>query len=303
MTSQLKALLAVTCCAMVSCGGLLARADKPAVSGPNARFSVEGGSIDSESAGLALGSYTMPLGHRFGLQVDGALGVIDNEVLGGTGLHLFTRNPDRYLFGFYGSYHTWNSIDIWRAGAEVELYLNRFSLSGVGGYERLEAPTTVAGVAVVMPETNRVFLEADLGYYITDNFKVYGGYRLQDDISFAGAGAEYLLQTGGVPMSLFARGSFGESDYTRITGGVRVYFGADPGKSLIDRHRKDDPAPYVPVFPKLKPQGTKGPTICSVDGYGAVTSPSGGSCLCPAGTTQAGLPPYGSSGSYYCSPA
>ena len=43
---------------------------------------------------------------------------------------------------------------------------------------------------------------------------------------------------------MYASGSFG-SDYTQALGGVRVYFG-DPGKSLIRRHREDDPDNSLP---------------------------------------------------------
>ena len=114
----------------------IASADGPAVSGPNGKFSVEGGKYDNESSFLGLGSYTMPLGHSFGLQVDGALGHIDEKIMGGAGLHLFARDPSKYLFGLYGSYHEWNDINIWRTAAEYEFYLNRFSLSGLAGLRK-----------------------------------------------------------------------------------------------------------------------------------------------------------------------
>jgi hypothetical protein len=40
-------------------------------------------------------------------------------------------------------------------------------------------------------------------------------------------------------LTLYASGSFGNG-YTQALGGLRYYFG-DPGKSLIRRHREDDP--------------------------------------------------------------
>ena len=48
---------------------------------------------------------------------------------------------------------------------------------------------------------------------------------------------------GGVGMSLFAEGRYGEDDKVSAWGGLRFYFG-EPGKPLIRRHREDDP----PIF-------------------------------------------------------
>ena len=61
-----------------------------------------------------------------------------------------------------------------------------------------------------------------------------------------------------MPLSLFARGDFGNEDYTSVTGGLKVYLSGDPQKSLIDRHRRDDPEIYMPVFPTLTTAGRGG---------------------------------------------
>jgi hypothetical protein len=119
----------------------------PAVSDPNGKLSVEGGQYDGDQSFLTLGSYTLPLGHSFGLQADGALGRIDEDTMGGGGVHLFTRDPSSYLLGVYGSYHTWDSIDIWRAAAEFQLYVHQVSLDGLAGFEGVNVPTTVGGLS------------------------------------------------------------------------------------------------------------------------------------------------------------
>lgn len=224
----------------------------PAVSGPNGKFSVEGGQYDDEGSVLALGSFSIPLGYSFGLQADGAVGTIDDEVMGGGGVHLFTRDPSKYLLGVYASYHSWDSIDIWRTAAEFEFYLSRVSLTGLAGYESVDVPTTQNGLPVLNTDDDHFFGRADLAYYPADNFKISGGYRYVSETSLGTASAEYLFQGAGVPVSLFAKGDFGEKQYNRITGGVKVYFGADPNKSLIDRHRTEDPPNYTPVFPNLE---------------------------------------------------
>jgi opacity protein-like surface antigen len=229
----------------------------PAVSGPNGKFSVEGGQYDDDSSFLALGSYSLPLGHEFGLQADGAIGNIDGEVMRGGGVHLFTRDPSKYLLGVYGSFHTWDSIDIWRTAAELELYLNRFSVTGLTGYENVDLPSTQNGLLVLDSDDAHFFGQIDLAYYPTDNLMLSGGYRYVNEVSLGSVGAEYLIQGAGVPISLFAKGDFGDSDYNRITGGMKLYFGADDAKPLITRHRTEDPQNYTPVFPQVSTAANK----------------------------------------------
>lgn len=310
MRSHLKAVIAVCLGVSILGSAIHVHADRlPAVSGLNGKLSLEGGRWDDEAGGVALGSLAMPVGPRLGFQLDGTLGLMADDVLGGVGAHFFTRNPERYLLGVFSSYHTWNSVGIWRVAAEGELYVNRFSISGLAGFEGVDTPDMIRGLEVIDADKSGFFGHVDLGFYLTDNFKLSGGYRFQDDVSFAGAGVEYLLRTSGAPISLFARGNFGNADHTSFTGGFKIYLGSGPDKSLIDRHRKDDPEVYVPVFPKLTTKPTNqtkapsGPTYCSVDIEGLVTSPAGGACICPTGTVREGLAPTGGGLYYFCNPA
>ena len=265
----------------------LAHATDPAVSGLNGKISGEGGLFDDESSGFASGSFAVPLGHAFGMQVDGTLGAIDNQLVGGGGVHLFTRDPSSYLLGVYGSYHTWDSIDVWRLAGEGELYIDRFTVTGLAGYEKYEVPSFSGGLPVLTEDSGHFFGMADLAYYINDDFKIYAGYRYYDEASFAGAGAEYLIRGHYVPLSLFARGDFGNDDYTRITGGVKIYLSPEPEKSLIDRHRRDDPDIFMPVFPRLA-TGTNQCGVGPGPEYRVTGSPD---CLCPSGTFRAGQAP------------
>ena len=237
--------------ALCTLQSLPAWGEAPAVSEPNAKISVEGGSYDDASSALALGSLTIPLALPFGLQADGAIGTIDGKAMGGGGMHLFTRNPSSYLLGAYGSYHTWDGINIWRAAAEGELFLNRFTLSGLAGYESVNVPSTLDGLPVLTRDDRHFFTHVDLAYYITDDFKVSAGYRYLNETSFAAAGAEYLFRAAGAPMSIFVNSNFGVEEYTRVTGGLRIYLGEPAGKSLIARQRTADPENYTPVFPPL----------------------------------------------------
>lgn len=284
--------------AVLACAPLqpATRADPlPAVSGPNGKISVEGGAFDDEGAGIAQGSFAVPLGHMFGLQADGALGTIDDEVLGGGALHLFMRDPSSHLIGVYGSLHTWDSIDIWRLAGEAELYMGRFSLAGLAGYEHVEVPSTVGGLPVLTADSGHFFGQTDLAYYITDDFKIYAGYRYLNEAGFAAAGTEYLLRGFEVPLSLFAKADFGNDDYTRATGGLKVYFSADPGSSLVDRQRRDDPETYLPVFPKVTALSAAPLPLCTISGS-FVSTPANGQCICPPGSPFAGQKPIPSGG-------
>ena len=223
----------------------------PAVSGVNAKISIEGGLYDDKDSVIALGSLSAPLGHHFGVQLDGALGELDNDALSGGGAHLFTRDPSNYLLGVYGSYHQWNSINIWRVAVEYEFYLDRFSITGLAGSENIDIPSFDSGLQTLTKDDNHFFGHIDLDFYPLDDLKIYGGYRYISEVSLGAVGVEYLLRNSGFPVSLFAKARFGDDDHTRITGGLRVFLGADRDKSLIIRHRTEDPQNYTPIFPEI----------------------------------------------------
>jgi hypothetical protein len=278
-----------------------AMAGEPAVSGPNGKFAIEGGGSADEGEGVATGSFALPVGHDFGMQADGAVGSFDDELLGGLALHLFARDPSRYLFGVYGSYHTWDRINIWRAALEGELYIGPVTLEGIAGYESLDVPNFIDGQAISLDD-NHLFGQADAAYYITDDFKVYAGYRYINETSFGAAGTEYLIRGLEVPVALFARGDFGDEWVQNVTGGLRIYLSDDPNKSLIDRHRKDDPKVYAPTFPTLAPQTTsqKPTPQCTVNSFNKVTSPADGNCICPSGPMGGQRPLLSGGGGYQC---
>ena len=121
-----------------------------------------------------------------------------------------------------------------RGGVEGEAYFGRVSIEGLLGWEHQEF--NAGG------DDDHIFALADVAFYATDDFRVWGGYRHWNDIDMAAFGAEYLLPTrwGGAAPALFAEGRIGEDDYMAAWGGIRLYFGPEP-KSLIRRHREDDP--------------------------------------------------------------
>lgn len=221
---------------------------KPAVSGFNGKLDIGylynnlPGLPGDANGGYAIGSISAPLGERFGVQLDAGYmnlnlsGLPGDVELGGAGVHGFWRNPDVGLVGVYGHYVAINpnlgvgKVDSFRYGVEAEAYLGRVSIEGFVGADTLDGPAGIGDT----------FFNGQLraGYYLTDNFRVDGGVLHQFDDTFGQVGFEAMLPVGSNMASLYANGTFGDS--TTVRAGLRLYFG-ESGKSLMARHREDDP--------------------------------------------------------------
>jgi hypothetical protein len=245
-------LLSTTCLCALAVAGVAQAADfsekavdfapsagLPAVSQPNGKIAAFGGTQDGGIYGVT-GSITVPLSFAYGLQLDGMVGSGKDAAFYGVGGHLFWRDPSKGLLGLYGSYVSWGldgdpvgspgGAEVGKIGAEGEAYLGRFSLEGLAAYQF----GTYHGFAG----------KALLAYYPTDNFRIDGGLRyLQGPGAIGMIDVEWQPHAGS-GLSLYASGSFGDG-YTQVLGGLRYYFG-DNGKSLIQRHREDDPGNSLP---------------------------------------------------------
>lgn len=206
----------------------------PAVSGINGKFALNGGSFDEEGFGVVSGALSLPVGHAYGLQLDGMAGVRDGEFVGTGGAHLFWRDPSTALLGLYGAYTHREDLDgyVARIGVEGEYYMDNWTVSALVGAEFLESGDE---------DQTEVFAFSDISYYATDNLKLTVGHRYTAERHGGALGAEFQLDqtlfSSGV--SLFAEGRLGEDDYQAAWGGIRFYLGEE--KSLIRRHREDDP--------------------------------------------------------------
>ena len=219
---------------------------EPAVSGINAK--VEGGytwiDIGGVNADLwhGAGAVSVPIGQQFGLQVDAGVGRFGvpgagSATLAGAAAHLFWRDPAIGLIGLYGDgVGLWantgggGSLSLWRYGVEAELYLDRISIEGFVGGDHVRG-----GGATL----NTFSGEAMAAFYATDNIRVHGGIGQRFEQTYGRVGGEAILPFASNNVAVFADASFSRN-VTTVGGGMRVYFG-EAGKSLIDRHRKDDP--------------------------------------------------------------
>lgn len=251
---------------MAASAGDYGAAALPAVSAPNGKIGVFTGSVGDDFTLGATGSFAIPLTQQWGAQVDGMVGSADSASFYGIGGHVFWRDPARGLLGLTASWVGWDAshalpvsypsggvmditgADVGKVGVEGAAYLGRISLEGAAGYQ-FGSDTGFAG-------------RATLAFYPTDDLRLdIGVVQLAGaDAAFRG-GAEW--SPAGHAFSLFASGLARSSDNWSVFGGAKVYFGAGQ-KSLIQRHREDDPENLLPD-----------------DLYSVI-----GEAHCPAGTEQ-----------------
>ncbi|AXS42050.1 hypothetical protein D1F64_21165 [Breoghania sp. L-A4] len=201
---------------------------RPAVSEINGKIAGGFGIFDDDALAFGLGSVSVPLGHAFGFQLDG-IGGGAGSGFGGVAGHAFWRDPDRALLGVYASYLKNNRVDfdVGHVAAEGEFYFNRVSLEGLAGVEFGDADTDFYG-------------SANLAFYPVDDLRLYAGYRYVNEINVAAAGFEWQVPNDRVHgLSLFGDGRVSDTRLWSVFAGLRIYLGDD--KSLIRRHREDDP--------------------------------------------------------------
>ena len=206
----------------------------PAVSGPNGKVEIGGGWADmddfsSDEVFRGGAAFSFPVGDMFGIQADlTALDAFGETAIGGA-VHAFTRDPNSYLLGVYGGYVDAGSANVWHIGPEAELYLDNISLEAVGGYMDISN-----GVGSEFYAMGKVAL------YATDNLRLSVGASSVAGFESADAGLEWFMGDTGVPASIRVDGRIGEDGFSSIMAGLSLYFGGED-KSLIRRHREDDP--------------------------------------------------------------
>lgn len=213
------------------------KTDLPAVSAINGKLEAGGGyadldGVDGDGVWYGAGSISVPLGFSFGAQADFSVGNAFDETAVGGALHLFTRDPNSHLFGLIGGYSDVGNGNLAFVGGEAEFYLDNISIETAAGYLNADPDGG--------PSKDRFFAFGDLAFYATDNFRLSVGGSSVANFESANVQAEYLLDS--MPVSFKLRGTIGEDGYAAATAGVSFYFGGDDStKSLIRRHREDDP--------------------------------------------------------------
>lgn len=220
----------------------------PAVSQVNGKISLEAGATGarggSSAVGIAQGSLTAPLGHSFGVQVDGLAATSYSSFGGGGAAHLFWRNPQIGLFGPIAALAGYRGATVGWYGAEGEIYAPLFTVGAYGGYQDAGATAFVASGGFYHGRLT-VYPIADLA--LTVGGGQFAGRTLGNGrIEYQ---PDFIARRN---VSFFVDGSAGDSAFYRVTGGVRLYFG--PEKTLVRRHREDDPVPFFIGNPQ-RPDG------------------------------------------------
>ena len=206
----------------------------PAVSGPNGKVEIGGGwsdidDLNSDEVFRGGAAFSFPVGDMFGIQADlTVLDVFGDTTVGGAG-HFFTRDPNSYLLGVYGGYVDGGPANIWHIGPEAELYLDNVTLEAVGGY--MDISNDGGG---------EFYAVGNLALYATENLRLSLGASSVASFESANVGLEWFMGDTGIPASLTFEGRLGEDGYSSVLAGLSLYFGGED-KSLIRRHREDDP--------------------------------------------------------------
>ncbi|RYE08370.1 MAG: hypothetical protein EOP22_13860 [Hyphomicrobiales bacterium] len=207
----------------------------PAVSGLNGKIEFNAGLLNVPAptfVGRAAGAVTVPVGDSFGLQADFTAASAPGLTLGGA-LHIFTRDPSSHLIGgTFGVMRTPGAI-IFAAGPEAEFYFDNVSIEAWGG---LSYAKPTVGADRLLP-----FVMADVAYYPEPNWRLSLGLSSLDGYNAVHAGTEYLIDGFDLPVSLTADARLGQDGAILATIGLRAYIGGQ-NKSLLRRHREDDPA-------------------------------------------------------------
>jgi len=117
-----------------------AYAEGPAVSGDNGKFSIEGGATGNDTKGdsglaIAEGSYTAPLGHSFGLQLDGAGVAVNDNFYGAGAVQLFARDPERGSLGAFAAVGGGDGETVSWYGGHADYYAGPVTVGAHGGYQ------------------------------------------------------------------------------------------------------------------------------------------------------------------------
>jgi hypothetical protein len=81
-----------------------------------------------------------------------------------------------------------------------------------------------------------------VAYYPTDDWKLSLDVSSLDGYNSIEFGSEYLLRNFELPVAVTGTAHLGQDGAARFMLGLRGYFGPDPDKSLLRRHREDDPS-------------------------------------------------------------
>ncbi len=238
--SVLKLPLLAGMIGLAGVSGAMAQDSGPAVSAMNGKIALEGGTLTTTTFGTQAvralsGSLTFPVQNQFGVQLDAGAGQMGADSFTGAGAHLFWRDPSRGMVDlqFGATFIDRTGVLVpdqtaYAIGVEGELYLDQFTIAANAG--------RIFGTNVTVGD----YYGVDLSWYASNNLKLRIGYGQTPDVNgMANAGIEWMPMLDSLEGMAVYADYYNGTGYENIGLGVRFYFGE--GKSLKDRHRRDDP--------------------------------------------------------------
>ena len=179
------------------------------------------------------GQAATPLGHDFGLQVDGELGGIERGGGGEATIHAFRGDPAIGLIGPLVDYQALGDAGYLRAALEGQFYWKDFTFHGNAGYQWASSGMDIT--------VDSGFVGCGYGaYYPTESLMLLAGGGGGTGQFGGFAQVEWQAFRNTTPgLSLFAEGMAGTDESAAAFAGVRYHFGA--GNSLEMRHRHELP--------------------------------------------------------------
>ena len=160
------------------------------------------------------------------------------------------------------------SVDQDRLGAEGEAYFDTTSLRLRAGYQGGDVK-------------DGAFIGARGRWYANENLALSIAYENAAGRSNGKAGIEWQPEFSGLSgLSIFGEAEVAANSYNREVIGLRYYFGAN--KSLIHRHRQDDPDELFLESTQNLGKGLQGsrvqPTVTPPGGPVCIPNPYGPAC-------------------------
>jgi hypothetical protein len=224
---------------VILCIGSVAAAGE-AVSEVNGKVGYAGGSMEGDWGNNAFASGSVPLTTNLGFQLDGLYTDVSDRDFYGSAAHLFWRDSDKGLLGLVGGGIDEDDITSLRGGVEGEYYVKQFTLSASVGVASLEYEN--GPYPFIDDDVTDFFAGAGVRYYPWEDLMFSVSYLHAFDNGLVLGTAEYQTPIPG--LSVFAQVAGGDHDYDHALFGVQFYLGSR--KSLMLRHRADDPPSLVP---------------------------------------------------------
>lgn len=214
-----------------------------AVSEINGKIDGHYGRVNDTYTRGAAGSLSLPVGQRFGVQLDGLYSHANEDDFYGLGGHFFARKPEQGLIGVVASGVVSGDVESYLAAVEGEYYFDKVTLGAVVGYNHFQTDVPFPTYNTALrDEKNFAYAHIYAAIYPVDDLMVRLNYRNQLERNAYGVLIEYQLPVRG--LSVYADLALGDNNFRQIIGGMRYYFGSN--KTLKARHRQDDPANILP---------------------------------------------------------